>query len=154
MSERTVSHHTVIVRRSYDAPVDRVFHAWQDSAALQAWHMPGDDGWTSKMLEHDFRVGGVKRFTFGPPGETFFEDCRYEDIVRNVRLCYAMTIARGDVRITTSMVTVEFFARGARTDLIVTDQLVLLAGGDTAEDRERGWGETLDKLTPFLRGRH
>ena len=154
MSERSVSHHTVVVRRSYDAPVDRVFHAWQDSAALQVWYVPGDDGWTSKVLEHDFRVGGVKRLQFGPPGENFFEDCRYEDIVRDVRLCYVMTIARGDVRITTSMVTVEFFARGGRTELIVTDQLVVLAAGDTAEDRERGWGETLDKLTPYLRTRH
>jgi hypothetical protein len=37
----------------------------------------------------------------------------------------------------------------------VTDQLVILDGGDTAGDRERGWGETLDKLTGELaRGSH
>ena len=65
-----------------------------------------------------------------------------------------MTIARGDVRITTSMVTVEFLAHGGRTELIVTDQLVILDGGDLPGDRERGWGETLDKLTPFLRAHH
>jgi uncharacterized protein YndB with AHSA1/START domain len=153
MSERRTSHHTVVVRRRHDAPVARVFQAWEESAALQAWHAPGDASWTSRILEHDFRVGGVKRFRFGPPNETFLEDCRYEDIVRNERLCYAMTISRGDVRITTSMVTVEFLAHGDRTELIVTDQLVLLDGGDTAADRERGWGETLDKLTPFLRTR-
>jgi hypothetical protein len=60
-------------------------------------------------------------------------------------------VSRGDVRITTSMVTVEFLPHGDRTELIVTDQLVVLDGGDTAADRERGWGETLAKLTPFLR---
>src|SRR5262245_12343171 len=154
MSERSTSHHTVVVRRRYEAPVARVFRAWQDSAALQAWHTPGDARWTAEILEHDFRVGGVKRFRFGPPGETpFFEDCRYEDIVPDRRLCYAMTISRGDQRITTSMVTVELLPHGAQTELIVTDQLVILDGGDMAADRERGWGETLDKLSPFLRTR-
>jgi uncharacterized protein YndB with AHSA1/START domain len=151
MNARRTSHHTVVVRRQYELPADQVFHAWEDTAALQAWHTPGDASWTAEMLEHDFRVGGVKRFRFGPPGETFLEDCRYEDIVPDARLCYAMTIARGDVRITTSMVTVEFLPRGDRTELIVTDQLVILDGGDLPDDREHGWGETLDKLSPFLR---
>jgi hypothetical protein len=35
----------------------------------------------------------------------------------------------------------------------VTDQLVILDGGDVPADRERGWEQTLDKLTPFLRSR-
>jgi uncharacterized protein YndB with AHSA1/START domain len=153
MNDRRTSHHTIVVRRRYDAPVARVFRAWEDPAALQTWHMPGDDRWTSEYHEHDFRVGGGKRYSFGPPGETaFVEDCRYEDIVRDARLCYSMTISRGDVRMTTSMVTVEFLPRAERTELIVTDQMVVLDGGDTDVDREKGWGETLDKLTPFLAG--
>ena len=57
-----------------------------------------------------------------------------------------MTILRAGVPLTTSMVTVEFAARGPRTETIVTDQIAILYGGDTAADRLRGWGETLDKL--------
>src|SRR5262245_31020206 len=86
---RRTSHHTVVVRRQYNLPAEEVFRAWEDTAALEAWHTPGDASWTAEMLEHDFRVGGVKRFRFGPPGETFLEDCRYEDIVPDTRLCYA-----------------------------------------------------------------
>ena len=33
---------------------------------------------------------------------------------------------------------------------MVTDQLVILDGGDTAPEREKGWGETLDKLVLVL----
>ncbi len=152
MSDRNTSHHTVVVRRRYDTPVARVFRAWARPDALQAWYTPGDGTWTSQVLEHEFRVGGAKRLRFGPskPHE-FFEDCRYEDIVPDARICYAMTISRDDVRITTSMVTVELLPHGDRTEMIVTDQLVILDGGDVAGDRERGWGETLDKLAPFLR---
>jgi uncharacterized protein YndB with AHSA1/START domain len=100
---------------------------------------------------HDFRVGGIKQIAFGPRGEVpFMEDCRYEDIVPDQRLCYSMTIARSEQRITTSMVTVQLNAVGQRTEVTVTDQLVILDGGDTSGDRERGWGETLDKLPTVL----
>jgi uncharacterized protein YndB with AHSA1/START domain len=152
MSDRNVIHDTVVVRRRYDAAVERVYRAWTDSALLQRWYVPGDERWTAKMHAHDFRVGGTKRITFGPPEETFVEDCHYVDIVPNRRICYAMVIARGDVRITVSMVTVELTARGAACEVRVTDQVAILDGRETAEDRERGWGETLDKLPAVVGG--
>ena len=61
-----------------------------------------------------------------------------------------MTISRAGERITTSMVTVDLLSAGDGTEVIVTDQLVILNGGDTATDREKGWGETLDKLPLVL----
>jgi uncharacterized protein YndB with AHSA1/START domain len=147
----STSHHTLVVRRAYDASAARVFAAWRDPAALQKWYMPGDATWSSRIVTHDFRVGGVKQIAFGPRGEVpFTEDCRYEDIVPEKRLCYSMTIARSDQRITTSMVTVLFASDGDRSELTVTDQLVILDGSDTHADRERGWGETLDKLPRAL----
>jgi uncharacterized protein YndB with AHSA1/START domain len=147
----TTVHDTVVVRRSYDAPAARVFAAWSDAAALQRWYVPGDGSWSSKILTHEFRRGGAKRLEFGPPGgPTYTEDCRYEDIVPERRICFAMTILRAGVPITTSMVTVELVARGARTDTVVTDQIAILDGGDTAAAREHGWGETLDKLARVL----
>jgi uncharacterized protein YndB with AHSA1/START domain len=116
----------------------------------ERWYVPGDETWAAKIVEHDFRVGGGKRITFGPPHQTFVEDCHYVDIVPNRRICYAMTIARGDTRITVSMITVELMPDGRRCDVRVTDQLAILDGGDTAKDRERGWGETLDKLPSVI----
>jgi len=150
MEERSVVHDTIVVRRTYDASAERVYRAWTDRAELERWYVPGDERWTATMLPHDFRVGGGKRFRFGPPDETFFEDCHYVDIVPERRICYAMTFSRGDMRITVSMVTVEFVPRGQRCDVRVTDQLAILDGGDTAKDRERGWGETLDKLSSIV----
>jgi uncharacterized protein YndB with AHSA1/START domain len=145
-----VVHDTVAVVRTYGAAAERVFRAWTDPAELERWYVPGDESWSAKMIDHDFRVGGGKRFQFGPPNEIYMEDCRYVDILPNERICYSMVIARGDVRITASMVTVEFLARNGGCEVRVTDQLAILDGGDTAKDRERGWGETLDKLTALL----
>ena len=150
MEEQSVVHDTVVVCRTYDASAARVYRAWADAAELERWYVPGDEKWTAKNSKHDFRVGGGKRFTFGPPGETFVEDCHYVDIVPEGRICYAMTISRGDTRLTVSMVTVELAPHGRRCDVRVTDQLAILDGGDSAKGRERGWGETLGKLVAIV----
>ena len=150
---KTIStrHDTVVVQRTYAASPERVFAAWSDPDAIVRWYMPGDASWSSQVVAHDFRVGGVKQIRFGQTGQTpFFEDCRFEDIIPDRRLCYSMTIARGEQRITTSMVTVELLGVDEGTKVIVTDQLVILDGEETAADRERGWGETLDKLPRVL----
>ncbi len=147
MTDRTTTHHTLVVERTYDAPPARVFAAWADEKALARWYVPGDGTWQSEIKEHVFRVGGRHLMTFGPKGgDVYGEDCRFEDIVDDERICYAMTVTTGPVRISTSMVTVEFVARGPRTEVKVTEQMVVLDGGDTAEGRKAGWGETLDKL--------
>jgi uncharacterized protein YndB with AHSA1/START domain len=151
MTTVSTAHHTLVVKRSCDASPARVFAAWSDPRALQKWYMPGDSTWASRIIAHEFRVGGVKQIEFGPRGEVpFTEDCRYEDIVPDQRLCFSMTIARADQRLTTSMVTVLFVGAGRRTEITVTDQLVILDGADARDDRERGWGETLGRLPEVL----
>jgi uncharacterized protein YndB with AHSA1/START domain len=150
-SDLTTVHDTCVARRTYDASPAEVFAAWSDAAALEKWYVPGDGSWSSKVLKHEFRRGGAKLLEFGPArGPTYTEDCRYEDIVPERRICFAMTILRDAVPITTSMVTVELVARGKRTETVVTDQIAILDDGDTAEGRTRGWGETLDKLPRVL----
>jgi uncharacterized protein YndB with AHSA1/START domain len=151
MHEVHTRHDTVVVSREYHASPARVFAAWSDAAALQRWYVPGDASWSSRVVEHDFRRGGLKRLEFGPPGDSpYEEDCRYEDIVPERRLCFSMAIRRAGTPITASLVTVELRPIGASTRIVVTDQLAILDGGDTAAERERGWGETLGKLTGEL----
>ena len=151
MNNVTTAHHTIVVKRTYNAPGARIFAAWRDPSALQRWYLPGDGNWSSRIIAHEFCAGGVKRIEFGPRGEVpYTEDCRYEDIVPDQRLCFSMTIARGEQRITTSMVTVQLRGVGQATEVIVTDQLVVLDGSDSRDDRERGWGETLGKLPLVL----
>ncbi len=147
----TVLHELVQVERTFSAPLEQVFSAWQDSEALGRWYLPGDESWSSEVVEHNFRVGGVKRLTFGPRGEIpYSEDCRYEDIVINERIVYTMTVAAGTQRLTASLVTIELSGTGSGTRVLMTDQLAILDGGDTAEERRQGWVEVLDRLQDVL----
>ncbi len=145
------SHHIVRLERRFAAPREQVFRAWVDEQALARWYLPGDETWSLRVLEHDVRVGGRVRLSFGPKdGPTYLEEARYEDIAENARLCYAMTITRDGERIATSMVTIEFFDENKGTRVRVTDQLVLFNAADAPGEREQGWSETLDRLTLFL----
>ena len=55
--------------------------------------------------------------------------------MENQRIVYSMTIDSGAERLTASLVTVEFADAGVTTDLVA-----ILSGGDSAAERERGWG--------------
>jgi len=150
---RSVTHDTVVLRRALKSPPKRVFRAWADEAEFVAWNVPGDEHWRVESKVHDFRNGGRRLATFSGPGKSpqYTEDCRYEDIVPDTRICYAMTISRDGVHITTSMVTIEILgSQQSGTELIVTDQIAILDGAETPADRGRGWGESLDKLVRAL----
>ncbi len=143
----TTHHVTVRVDRTFAADRARVFAAWSDAAALRRWYVPGDDNWSSRIIEHDFRVGGRKALEFGPKGESpYSEDCRYEDIVDNERIVFSMRIGAGVGTITVSLVTIELSDAAAGSRVVVTDQMAILDGGDTGDGRESGWGEVLTKL--------
>jgi uncharacterized protein YndB with AHSA1/START domain len=151
VSQRSVQHDTIVVDRTYDASPARVFAAWSDPAARARWDVPGDD-WKLAEFESEFRVGGRERSRFGPPGGPLFtSDGRYEDIVPNSRIVMAGTMARGETRISTSVLTVELLPVGRRTRLILTEQAAFLDGEDKPASREQGWGGILDKLGAELR---
>ena len=100
-----------------------------------------------EILEHDFTVGGRKHLCFGPVGEPpYHEDCRFEDIVTNERIVFSMTVSSGAGRLTASMVTVEFSSLDSGTRVQMTEQIAILDGGDSSEDRRKGWNEVFDKL--------
>lgn len=151
MSRRSVRHETIVVESLYDASPERVFRAWSDPAAHARWDVPGDD-WQIAEFDSDFRVGGRERSRFGPPGgPLYISDGRYEDIVPNSRIVMAGTMARGETRISTSVLTVELLPLSSQTRLILTEQAVFLDGEDRPASRKQGWTGILNKLRAELK---
>lgn len=66
MTERSVTHATFVIERTYDASPGRVFAAWADPAAKARWfgNLDAPDPW----YELDFRLGGREINRGGPPG--------------------------------------------------------------------------------------
>jgi uncharacterized protein YndB with AHSA1/START domain len=145
MTERSVTHATFAVERTYEASPARVFAAWADPAAKARWF--GNTGGESSEFELDFQVGG-REFSRGtaPNGQAYTYEARYQDIVPDERIVYAYDMHLEDARISVSLGTVELKPEGDGTRLTYTEQGAFLDGLDTAEQREQGTGGLLDAL--------
>jgi uncharacterized protein YndB with AHSA1/START domain len=151
MTERSVTHTTFVVERTYDASPARVFAAWANPAAKARW-FAGPDEWETAAFELDFRVGGREISRGGPKGgpvHTF--EGRYYDIVPDERIVYTYDMHLDETRISVSLATVEFKPTGAGTRLIFTEQGAFLDGYDMPAQREQGTADLLDALGAELR---
>jgi uncharacterized protein YndB with AHSA1/START domain len=146
VTDRSVTHATFVVERTYDAAPARVFAAWADPAVKARW-FKGPEEWGPGHHELDFRVGGREVSRGGPPGGPVITYvARYQDIVPDQRFVYAYDMTVGETRISVSLATVEFKPEGAGTRLVVTEQGAFLDGHDKPAAREQGAGTLLDAL--------
>ncbi len=147
MTERSVTHATFSIERTYEATPARVFAAWADADAKSRWF-----GAKDPHLELDFRVGGREHSEGGTPdGSVYRYDAVYQDIVQDERIVYSYDMHLGDERISVSLSTVEFRPAGEGTQLVYTEQGAFLDGLDKPEMREHGTGILLDTLGEQLR---
>jgi uncharacterized protein YndB with AHSA1/START domain len=146
MTERSVTHSTFTLERTYDAPPAKVFKAFADPAIKRRWFVDGE-GWEVEEFTGEFKVGGFERSRFRfRGGEPVRNDTTYHDIVPNERIIFAYSMTIGDKRISSSLATLQFRPSGKGTQLVFTEQGAFLDGLDGAGPREGGWKELLDAL--------
>ncbi|GMV31940.1 MAG: activator of HSP90 ATPase [Rhodanobacteraceae bacterium] len=142
-----VAHAQFTIVRHYAAAPAWVFAAWADPAIRQRWFVAADD-WEIADYRHDFRVGGCERGRFRRiAGDPFYDyETHYLDIVAPRRIVTAYAMARDGVRISASLLTVQFDADGSRTRLSLTEQGAFLDRQDSSPAREQGWQQLLAAL--------
>jgi uncharacterized protein YndB with AHSA1/START domain len=146
--ERSTTHATFVIERTYDASPQRVFDAWADPAAKAQWFGPPN----KPDYSLEFRVGGHERFgTPGPGGSLYTFDAVYQDIVPGQRIVHCYDMHREDVRISVSLATIEIEAHGDGTRLTLTEHGVYLDGHDTPAQREHGTNVMIEALAEYLR---
>ena len=151
MSDRSTTHATFVIERTYDAQPSRVWRAWADPDEKLRWFGPQE----LRKPEHEleFRVGGLERMTVkAPDGALYTYVARFQDIVEGQRFIHTYEMYRDEARISVSVATVELVAEGAGTRLTLTEQGAFLDGLDTPAEREHGTRELLDTLAAALEG--
>ena len=147
MSERSATHATFVIERSYAASPSRVFSAWADPAKKGQWAA------CHQEFELDFRVGGRELSRGGDPGGPVYgAEAWYRDIVPDQRIVYSYTLEVDATRVSVSLVTVEFAGHAGGTRLTYTEQGVFLDGHDTPAQREHGTREGLARLDELVEG--
>jgi uncharacterized protein YndB with AHSA1/START domain len=150
MSDRSVTHDTIAIERTFNASPARVFAAWASSKARARWAVPREE-WESAEESNDFRVDGREVRRFGPKGDPRYRAVTtYLDIVPDRRIIMAGTMFASELPISCSLATVEFLEHGKATRMIYTEHAAFLDGRDTPQSRRQGWGTNLDKLDAYL----
>ena len=146
MTERSVTHATFSIERTYDAAPAKVFNAFADPKIKRRWFVEGE-GWEVEQFDPDFKVGGYERSRFRfRGGAPIRNDTVYHDIVANERIIFAYTMTIGEDRISASLATLQFKPAGKGTHVTFTEQGAFLDGHDTVAQREGGWKELMDAL--------
>jgi uncharacterized protein YndB with AHSA1/START domain len=150
MKERSVTHSTFVIERSYPTPPQRAFAAFSDPAKKRRWFAEGEKA-QIESFETDFRVGGAERTRFRfNDGPACTNDTIFQDILPNRRIVFAYTMTLGDHRISSSQATVEFFPTEMGTLLLFTEQGAFFEGADGPKIREDGWRQLFEQLASEL----
>ena len=150
MTETAVTHSTFVVERDYPQSPDRVFAAFAQPARKRRWYAEGDH--EIQEYEMEFRVGGNERlhyrFKEGHPiaGSEINNESTYQDIVPEKRIVFTQKMALNGKPISITLVTFEFVASGAGTNLVLTHQGTFVDWPEGAQMIEHGWRALLEGL--------
>jgi len=143
--------------RVVNAPVDRVFHALVDRAALEAWLPPR--GMTARFESFDPTPGGSYRvvLTYADPtdargkssADSDIVEARYVDIVTNDRVVQAVDFVSDDSAFAGTMtMTWAVDAVDGRTRVEITAEDV--PDGISAADHAVGLHSSLENLADYV----
>jgi len=136
---------TLRLRRTFQAPREKVFRAWTDPDQMKHWCAPSADYETA--AEVDLRVGGKYRIQMmhknGASHTAFGE---YQEVIEPEKLVYTWSWEDGSV--SGSLVTVEFRDLGSATELLLMHERF-----PTTEWRDKhsqGWTGCLGRIEGHL----
>jgi uncharacterized protein YndB with AHSA1/START domain len=136
---------TLEIRRTFDAPPERVFDAWLEREEWQAWIGPEGIACEVPLLEP--RVGGRYRLEMRlSDGRQVPVAGTFTRIERPHALAFTWGWDGDPAR--QSIITLTFTARGTQTDFLLRQEG--LGTRANRDDHARGWAGTLGKLERYL----
>lgn len=150
---------TLQIRRTFAAPREKVFAAWAQREQLEQWMCKDESAHTVIHHEQDIRTGGRYRMEVRDTakGETYTGHGVYREVKPPEKIVFTwswMKQTPGGTLVSIhpgsseTLVTVEFFARGNSTEVVLTH-----ATFGTAKDRDdhnRGWNGCFDILARVI----
>jgi uncharacterized protein YndB with AHSA1/START domain len=131
------------IRRRMPATREVVFAAWTDPQGLREWMCPGDA--ISAEAKLDLRVGGSYRIVMKSKTRDYVHTGVYQVVEPPSKLVFTWTREEDEVP---TLVTVEFFAHGDESELVLTHQR--FHDPDVMKRYQGGWGQIAEKFAAYL----
>src|SRR5438552_1401475 len=145
MTTRTDATEAVVIERTFNAPVARVWKALTDADEMRAWYFD--------LKEFKLEVGFEFEFTIEHEGERYNHLCKIMEVMPQKMIAYTWRYAGEEVD---SLVTFELFADGDKTRLRLTHEGLETFPKLPAYARakfEAGWTEIIgSSLKQFVEG--
>ncbi|SEB41985.1 Uncharacterized conserved protein YndB, AHSA1/START domain [Tenacibaculum sp. MAR_2009_124] len=79
------SKRTITINRTFNAAIELVWEAWTQPEHIAKWWSP--KGMETKIIEHDFNIGGKWKYSMPMPnGTEFIADGEYIEIVKLIKI--------------------------------------------------------------------
>jgi len=141
MSAAKISAPRLEVKRVLNTPREEVFRAWTQANELKRWFSPTDDH-RVEVPQLELYVGGTYRFEIHhKDGNVHRVQGIYREILPPEKLVFTWQWD-GHCDAAVTVVTVEFAALGASTEVTITHEL--FRTGEDRQQHNRGWEGCLD----------
>ena len=137
---------SLAIVKNYNAPPEKVWHAWTDPEILKQWFHPGPDA-STPTAEVDLKVGGAWHI------QMLTNDCEdhdvsgvYQEIIPNKKLVFTWAWKSTPER--ESQVTIELQAIEDGTQLTLTHEQFF--DKDARDRHNEGWTACLSQLENFI----
>jgi uncharacterized protein YndB with AHSA1/START domain len=138
---------TLKVRRTFQAPRERVFRAWTDPVELGRWFAPSDE-YSTVVPVLELEVGGkycVEMHHQG--GNVHRVSGTYREIKPPEKIAFTWRWEH-DPEVEESLVTIEFRDLGPSTEILLTHEH--LPSTEQRDKHEHGWNGCIDQLANYL----
>ena len=134
---------TLVIDRVFNAPPDRVFAAWTDTAQLAEWY--GPEGMKAEIFANDLTVGGQYSLVMKSAEGEYHLSGEYEEIEPPRKLVFTWKWKTSDE---TTRVTIELRPQGDGTHLRLTH--TGFPEAEQASSHNQGWSSSLNDLERYL----
>lgn len=134
---------TLVIDRVFNAPPDRVFAAWTDTAQLAEWY--GPEGMKAEIFANDLTVGGQYSLVMKSAEGEYHLSGEYEEIEPPRKLVFTWKWKTSDE---TTRVTIELRPEGDGTHLRLTH--TGFAEAEQTSSHNQGWSSSLNDLERYL----
>lgn len=138
---------SLTVRRTFQAPRDRVFRAWTNAQELARWFAPSAE-YSTKVPELDLKVGGKYKVEMRhKDGNVHTVEGTYREIKPPEKIVFTWRW-ESDAGLNESLVTIEFLDQGSSTEILLTH--MQLPSIEEREKHAHGWNGCLEQLARFV----
>lgn len=139
---------TSTIKKTFNVPIALVWEAWTQPEHIAKWW--GPKGMKTKIITHDFKVGGQWKFVMTMPnGQDFITEGQYTEIIEQKRIC-----SSADFKPMTEGVEIQALFETDGDKTLFTFNVV----HDTEEYRKQqeemglynGWGSVFNGLDTYL----